>query len=224
MRYLRFCKYKRLCMTEHHSLTEKEKKALFNKEFLPYMTDLYNFAYYLTKDAEESKDLVQETFMRAYEHIHQYQAGTNAKAWLIRILKNSFINRYRKKRRTPDQIPYEEYRQKADPPIIDTEKEIFDSPLSGEVAAAFNSLPPDYRLIIYLADVMDFKYEEIAHILDIPVGTVRSRLHRARNTLRKMLLDYARSMGYPVESPEVSEPSSTGIVREKVPVDKNKSS
>ncbi len=208
-----------------HYLSEKEKKQLFNREFLPYMNDLYNFAYYLTKNKEEAKDLVQETVMRAYERIHQYAPGTNAKAWLLIILKNLFINQYRHKRRIPGRVSYEEYQSTAaEHPIIDTEREIFDSPLSGEVAAAFNNLPPDDRLIIYLADVVELKYKEIAHILDIPVGTVRSRLHRARKALKKMLLKYARTMGYITDEDFNESAVSSAPPHQKADVVKSKKS
>ncbi len=185
-------------------LSERQRKEIFNREFAPHIPDLYNFAYHLTKDRERTKDLVQETLMRAYQYIHYYTPGTNPKAWLLRILKNAFINEYRTQGRRPPHVPFEPYHVPEEPVAEET-----DTALSGEVARAFNNLPPDYRLIIYLADVMELKYEEIAAILDIPIGTVRSRLHRARRTLREALLDYARSIGYPVEEESETADSST---------------
>lgn len=184
-------------------LTEKEKNEIFEGEFLPLIDDLYNFAYHLTLDEFLSEDLVQETYFKAYKFISSYQKGTNAKAWLFRILKNEFINIYRKKERSPNEVSYNEGvsfqaedKSLADSSFLDLRDDIFQNMLGDEVSLALNSLPVDYRTVIVLCDLQNFKYEEIADILEIPIGTVRSRLYRARNELKEKLKTYAKSMGY----------------------------
>ena len=136
---------------------------------------------FLTNDDDLAKDLVQETYMRSYRFVSYYQVGTNAKAWLIRILKNTFINDYRKKSRIPQKVELEEVYQQADEGTdnasnSDLREEIFNQLIGDEVTSAINNLPPDYRLIILLSDIENFKYDEIAKIIDVPIGTVRSRL------------------------------------------------
>lgn len=184
-------------------LTEKEKNEIFEGEFLPLIDDLYNFAYHLTLDEFLSEDLVQETYFKAYKFISSYQKGTNAKAWLFRILKNEFINIYRKKERSPNEVSYNEGvsfqaedKSLADSSFLDLRDDIFQNMLGDEVSLALNSLPVDYRTVIVLCDLQNFKYEEIADILEIPIGTVRSRLYRARNELKEKLKTYAKSLGY----------------------------
>ncbi len=184
-------------------VTEKEKNEIFEGEFLPLIDDLYNFAYHLTLDEFLSEDLVQETYFKAYKFISSYQKGTNAKAWLFRILKNEFINIYRKKERSPNEVGYiegatfqAEDKTISDSSFLDLRDDIFQNMLGDEVSLALNSLPVDYRTVIVLCDLQNFKYEEIADILEIPIGTVRSRLYRARNELKEKLKTYAKSMGY----------------------------
>jgi RNA polymerase sigma-70 factor (ECF subfamily) len=140
--------------------------------------------------------------MKAYRFIDKYIAGTNAKAWLFKILKNAFINEYRKKSKRPQNVDYEEIAIYHDTEedgytrYTDLREEIFEGMMGDEVTIAINSLPIDFRTVILLCDVEDFTYEEISKIIDIPIGTVRSRLHRARNMLKEKLTEYARSMGY----------------------------
>ncbi len=181
---------------------KKNKDALFEAELMPHIDALYNFAYRLTQGEDDANDLVQETYMKAYRFFDSYQQGTNAKAWMFRILKNSFINDFRKKSKQPTKVDYNEvenYYNSDNTEIeatvdlrVDTVKEM----MGDEITMALNSLDVDFRTIIILSDLEGFKYEEMAKILDIPVGTVRSRLHRARNLLKGKLNEYATKMGY----------------------------
>ncbi len=180
--------------------TKKDK--IFNEEFLPHIDALYNFAYHLTYNQEDSNDLVQETYLKAYRFIDSYVSGTNAKAWLFKILKNAFINEYRKRSKQPSRVDYEEvvgYHDSNDSSTVeflDLRQEIYQGMIGDEVTYALNSLPVDFRLVVLLCDIEGFTYEEIAKITDIPIGTVRSRLHRARNMLKEKLAEYAKKLGY----------------------------
>jgi RNA polymerase sigma factor (sigma-70 family) len=178
------------------------KAEIFEKEFLPHIHSMYNFGYRLTLDRDDAKDLVQDTYFKAYRFIESFQRGTNAKAWLFRILKNSFINDYRKKTKEPGKVDYQEVeayynsdevnRQITPDLRVDSLKDM----IGDEISNALNSLDVDFRTVIILCDLEGFKYEEMAKILDIPIGTVRSRLHRARQLLKEKLSTYAKSMGY----------------------------
>lgn len=175
---------------------------VFEEELLPQIDALYTFAYHLTYNEEDANDLVQETYLKAHRFIDSYQAGTNAKAWLFRILKNAFINQYRKKSKRPMEVDYEEvvnFHDEEDSnysSYLDLREEMFQGMMGDEVTTAINSLPVDFRVIILLCDIEGFTYEEISKIVNIPLGTVRSRLHRARNTLKERLKTYAESLGY----------------------------
>lgn len=184
-------------------LSTKEKDEIFEKEFLPLIDDLYNFAYHLTLDEFLSEDLVQETYFKSYKFIASYRKGTNAKAWLFRIMKNEFINIYRKNERSPSKVSYEESSSfqledggLAESNFVDLRDDIFQNLLGDEVTLALDSLAMEYRTVIVLRDLQNFKYEEIAEILDIPIGTVRSRLFRGRNELKDKLKNYAKGLGY----------------------------
>ncbi len=178
------------------------KEELFESELLPHADALYNFAYHLTYNEEDANDLVQETFMKAFRFMSLYEKGTNAKAWLFKILKNAFINEYRKKAKQPTKVDYEDIiaYQDADEDkggvAYDLREDIFDGMMGDEITIALNRLPIDFKTVILLCDIEGFSYEEIAKIIDIPIGTVRSRLHRARNMLKESLKEYAASMGY----------------------------
>jgi len=187
----------------NNRLPEKQRKdELFERELFPLMDALYNFAFHLTYDEDDANDLVQETFLKAYRFIDSYQEGTNAKAWLFKILKNAFINDYRKKSRQPNRVDYEDFSsyQEADDEspseYVDLRQEVFRGLIGDEVTKAITELPVDFKTVILLCDVEDFSYEEIASIIDIPIGTVRSRLHRARNILKEKLRKYAEKEGY----------------------------
>jgi RNA polymerase sigma factor (sigma-70 family) len=182
--------------------TVAEREDLFNREFLPTIRSLYNFAFRLTLDPDDARDLVQDTYLRALRFVDSFKQGTNARAWLFRILKNGFINDYRRKQREPVKVDYQEVEEfynsedsgkSITPDLrVDTLKNL----VGDEVSNALNSLDVDFKTVIILCDLEGFKYEEIAEILDIPVGTVRSRLHRARHLLKEKLAGYAREMGY----------------------------
>ncbi len=186
-----------------HDKTLKDKyDTLFEEELLPHVSALQTFAYHLTYNQEDADDLVQETYLKAYRFIDKYQKGTNAKAWLFKILKNAFINEYRKKSKQPSKVDFEEivaYHDTDDHQITgysDLREEIFLHMMGDEVTSAINSLPIDFRTVILLCDIEGFTYEEIAAIIDVPIGTVRSRLFRARNLLKEKLTKYALAHGY----------------------------
>lgn len=176
--------------------------ADFEKEAIPHMDALFNFAMRMTGDSDEANDLVQDTYMRAFRFFDKFEKGTNCKAWLFRILKNTYINTYRKKSKEPEKYDYEDvenYYENVKPTSTDDshlEKEIFDNLLDDQVNHAIQSLPEDFRTVVILADIEGFTYDEIADFIDCPVGTVRSRLHRARKMLFAKLYDYANSKGY----------------------------
>ncbi len=182
--------------------TDQEKSEVFNSEFLPHIKSMYNFGFRLTLDRDDAKDLVQDTYLKAYRFIESFQKGTNAKAWLFRILKNSFINDYRKKSKEPSKVDYQEVETYYNSEDVDRQitpdlrVESLKDMIGDEISNALNSLDVDFKTVIILCDLEGFKYEEMAKILDIPIGTVRSRLHRARNLLKEKLSDYAKSMGY----------------------------
>jgi RNA polymerase sigma factor (sigma-70 family) len=176
--------------------------TIFEKELLPHVGALQTFAYHLTYNQEDADDLVQETYLKAYRFIDKYDEGTNAKAWLFKILKNAYINEYRKRVKQPIKVDYEEitaYHDTDDDRISgysDLREEIFLHMMGDEVTSAINSLPLDFRTVILLCDIEGFTYEEIASIIDVPIGTVRSRLFRARNLLKEKLTTYAQKMGF----------------------------
>lgn len=180
----------------------RQRDQIFHEEFLPHIDALYNFAYHLAYNEEDANDLVQETYLKAYRFIDSYDAGTNAKAWLFKILKNAFINEYRKKSKQPAKVDYEDFigyqdsDDRSTVEFVDLRQEIFQGMIGDEVTRALNALPVDFRTVVLLCDVEGFSYEEIAKITDIPIGTVRSRLHRARNMLKEKLKSYAKTMGY----------------------------
>jgi len=176
----------------------------FDSQAMPYLDSLYNTAYRMTRSAEDAEDLVQETYFKAYKYYDKFEEGTNLKAWLFKILKNTFINNYRKKKLEPRSVDFAEIedsferivrKDNSDQPA-DPEAEYFHGVLDDDVKRALDSLPYDYRMVVILADLEDFSYKEIAEILDCPVGTVMSRLYRGRKLLEKALLRYARQHGY----------------------------
>lgn len=189
---------------EEPIIPDKEKTLVFEQEFMPHLDALYNFAYKLTFNEDDAKDLLQDTSLKAYRFINSFEKGTNAKAWLFRILKNSFINDYRKKSKAPSMVDYQDVESyynsdKGDSSreiTIDLRAETVRDKLGDEITIALNSLDVDFRTVIILCDLEGFKYDEMAKILDIPIGTVRSRLHRARNMLKEKLAVYAAQMGY----------------------------
>lgn len=178
------------------------KSELFEKEMLPHQSLLYNYALRTTGNQDDAKDLLQDTYLKAFRFLDKYEKGTNAKAWLFRIMKNSFINDYRRSSRTPDQVGYDDIEEYYDlvrersSDSHDLRSHLFNNMLSDEVIGAMESITEEFRTIIILSDLEGFTYEEIAEILSIPLGTVRSRLHRARQVLQEKLRDFAIGQGY----------------------------
>ena len=156
----------------------------------------------LTRNEADASDLVQETYLKAFRFIDSYLEGTNAKAWLFRILKNAFINNYRKKSKRPTQVDFEDLvniHQEEDTALnsyVDLREDVYERIIGDEVTIAISNLSVDYRTVLLLCDIEGFTYEEISKIIDIPIGTVRSRLFRARNLLKKELSAYAQSLGF----------------------------
>lgn len=180
--------------------SKESKQALFTQDMVPYMDLMYGYAMYLTGDREEANDLLQETFLKAFRFFDKFERGTNAKAWLYRIMRNTFINEYRRVKRTPDLVEYDEQisAYQMMPRVVQRPDEIEGEIFEDEIAVAIAALPEKFKSVIILRDVQDLPYEEIADALEIPIGTVRSRLHRARAILFDKLKKYALDRGYKV--------------------------
>lgn len=178
------------------------KQQEFNREIIPHLDVLYNFALRLTTEPNDAEDLVQDTIVKAYRFFDSFENGTNAKAWLFRILKNSFINNYRKTSKQPQQVDFDEvssYYESIRAERTDTsdlEDLMYRELMDDEMSIALAQLPEDFRTVVLLCDVESYTYEEIANMLDVPIGTIRSRLHRGRNLLKTELIDYAKKKGF----------------------------
>jgi RNA polymerase sigma-70 factor (ECF subfamily) len=181
---------------------EQKLNEEFEREAVPHMDSLYNFALKMTGDSDDASDLIQETYLKAFRFWDKFEKGTNCKAWLFRIMKNTFINTYRKKSKEPDKVDYEDienFYENIKPSSTDSahlEKDIYDNLLDDELSEAISSLPEDFRTVVILCDIEGYTYDEIADFVDVPVGTVRSRLHRARKMLYTKLYKYASNKGY----------------------------
>jgi len=189
------------------SLPPEQLRALFEEQAIPFMDQLYAAAMRMTRNPADAGDLVQDTYAKAYTAFAQFQQGTNLKAWLYRILTNTFINGYRKNQRNPYQNTIddlEDWQLGSAESITQgrstrsAEAEAIDHLPDSDVKEALQAIPEDFRLAVYLADVEGFAYQEIADIMKTPVGTVMSRLHRGRRLLRGLLADYARDRGFAV--------------------------
>lgn len=183
--------------------TADERDARFERDALEHLDQLYGAALRMTRNPADAEDLVQETYAKAYAAFHQYKPGTNLKAWLYRILTNSYINTYRKAQRSPkiaDGDDVEDWQlaraeSHTSRGLRSAEVEALDRMPDSVVTDALQDLSPDFRLAVYLADVEGFAYKEIAEIMGTPIGTVMSRLNRGRKQLRANLADYARENG-----------------------------
>jgi RNA polymerase sigma-70 factor (ECF subfamily) len=186
----------------------------FEREALVHVDQLYSAALRMTRNPADAEDLVQETIVKAFAAFHQYRPGTNLKAWLYRILTNTFINSYRRKQREPVQSGSEEVEDwqlaraatHTSAGLRSAEAEALDNLPDSDVKAALASIGEDFRIAVYLADVEGFAYKEIAEIMGTPIGTVMSRLHRGRHQLRELLTDYARERGLVPSVPEGEQP------------------
>jgi RNA polymerase sigma-70 factor (ECF subfamily) len=182
--------------------TAEERSQRFERDALPFLDQLYGAAMRMTRKPQDAEDLVQESFAKAFASFHQFRPGTNLKAWLYRILTNTFINSYRKKQRQPQQMTEEiedwqlaRAESHTSSGLKSAEAQALEHLPDSDVKDALQRIPEDFRMAVYLADVEGFAYKEIAEIMDTPVGTVMSRLHRGRRMLRDLLTDYAEERG-----------------------------
>jgi RNA polymerase sigma-70 factor (ECF subfamily) len=191
------------------SLSEEQllqRKADFDAEAMPHMGILHGYALKITGNQLDADDLVQETFLRAFRFFDKFEKGTNCKAWLFRIMKNLFINKYRKNQKEPGKVDYDEIENFFDTiraerlDSTDLQEKVFSNLLDDDVTRALNSLQDDFKTVVILCDLEGLSYEEIAEFIQCPIGTVRSRLHRGRKMLQQKLYDYAKERGYDVEN------------------------
>jgi RNA polymerase sigma-70 factor (ECF subfamily) len=195
-------------------------QARFAELAMPYMSPLYSAALRMTRNPADAEDLVQETYLRAYRGFGGFEEGTNLKAWLYKILTNTFINSYRSKKRRPDEVDLDEtedfylFRRlgglEAAAAGRTPEAEVLDAMPDEVVKEALESLPEQFRMAVLLADVEGFSYKEIAEIMDVPIGTVMSRLHRGRKQLQQRLWAYGREHGLVPDTDTVPTPETAG--------------
>jgi len=187
---------------EDNMMVDNIREDEFIKEALPHEDALYNYALKISGNSDDAQDLVQETYYKAYRNFDKFQTGTNSKAWMFMILKNSFINDYRKSKREPYKLDYEQIQNfyenvKSDRGQTNNlDKEFYNDLLDDELTEAIDQLPTKMREVFLLCDLDGNSYEETAELVGCPVGTVRSRLHRARHMLQETLFDYAKEKGF----------------------------
>ncbi|MDK8242357.1 MULTISPECIES: sigma-70 family RNA polymerase sigma factor [Corynebacterium] len=192
---------------------DQEAKARFAEEAMPLLDQLYGGALRMTRNPQDAEDLVQETYLKAYKNFDSFTPGTNLKAWLYRIMTNTYINSYRKKQRRPletsaDEVTdYQLYSSSSHDStgLESAEVEALKAMPNSRISEALNALNEDYRMVVYYADVEGLAYKEIADVLDIPMGTVMSRLHRGRKQLRGMLKDVAKERGIGLDHADMQD-------------------
>ncbi|MCG7278827.1 sigma-70 family RNA polymerase sigma factor [Corynebacterium imitans] len=188
-------------------MPEQDLKTRFTEEAMPLLDQLYGGALRMTRNPQDAEDLVQETYLKAYKAFDRFTPGTNLKAWLYRIMTNTYINTYRKKQRRPlvtsaDEVTDNQLYTSSSHDstgLESAEVEALKQMPNSRISEALNSLNEDYRMVVYYADVEGLAYKEIAEVMDIPLGTVMSRLHRGRKQLREMLKDVAHDQGIGLE-------------------------
>ena len=187
--------------TTRQELTDEERHEVFVRDAIPHLDALYSAAMRYTRNPTDAEDLVQEAFTKAFDKFHQFRPGTNLKAWLYRILTNTYINDYRREQRRPDEVSadaddeFSLYDRISSATHAPAEAEVLDRLTDEEVKQALADLPEQFRIAVYLADVEGFSYAEIAEIMETPIGTVMSRLHRGRAALHRALYDLATRRG-----------------------------
>lgn len=181
-------------------------RLAFHEEAVPHLDALYGTALRMTKSESDAEDLIQETMLKAFRYFDKYEKGTNCKAWLFKIMTNTFINRYRKKQKRKEYLIDDDFRplqERAEAPehtpfheSFESEDHLYFKMFGDEVKRALEEIPVDFRMVVLLADLQDFAYKEIAEIMDCPIGTVMSRLYRGRRMLQTQLAEYAKTQGY----------------------------
>ncbi len=180
-----------------------DNQALFEETVFKYIDSLYSTALRLTRNQQDAEDLVQDACLKAYQYFFRFEQGTNFKAWIFKILMNTFINKYHKEVRTPPVVQFEKVEYAIDDVLKDenrktilTDRNLFKNIFDDEIVQAIELMPDDYRIAVLLCDIENFSYKEISEILDVPIGTIMSRISRGRKILQKSLIDYARREGY----------------------------
>ena len=215
--------------TVRQELSDEQRREVFTREALPFLDQLYSAALRYTRNPADAEDLVQDAFAKAYAAFHQFEPGTNLRAWLYRILTNAYINRYRKQQRRPTEVSVDAvaarsaeeggggdfslYDRIAETTEHSAEVEALEHLTDDEVKNALAGLPDQFRMAVYLADVEGFSYAEIADIMGTPIGTVMSRLHRGRAALQRALYTYAVDRGLVAASEPASEPATGSHTR-----------
>lgn len=180
-----------------------DQQALFEETVFEYIDSLYSTALRLTRNQQDAEDLVQDACLKAYQYFFRFEQGTNFKAWIFKILMNTFINKYHKDVRTPPVVQFDKVEYAVEDVLKDenrktilTDSNLYKSVFDDEIVQAIELMPEDYRVAVLLCDIENFSYKEISDILDVPIGTVMSRISRGRKILQKSLIDYAGREGY----------------------------
>lgn len=188
------------------TMADEGYRIAFEREAMPHITGLYNFAYKMLGNKLDADDMIQETYLRAFRFFNSYEQGTNCRAWLHRILKNVIINKYRKEQKEAANVDYDDVEnfvstiKSVQLDTDDLQHKMFSKLLDDEMIVALNSIHDDFKIVVILCDLEGLSYEEIAEFLHCPIGTVRSRLHRGRRLLQQKLFIYAKQRGYAVDS------------------------